>query len=90
MTKNIVFKLNIDSAEDQQKAMKLVVSKVQGVEFIAFDMKEKKLTVKGDVDAMVVNEMLQKSWSPEICSLRTYDNLIKYGGPVAEIFFFYM
>ncbi|KAL6320810.1 hypothetical protein AAG906_008810 [Vitis piasezkii] len=57
--KKIVLKLEFNDDKTKQKAMKNVCSH-SGVESASVDMKEKKLTVVGDVDIIIMVKQLRK------------------------------
>ncbi|XP_073306250.1 heavy metal-associated isoprenylated plant protein 39-like [Primulina huaijiensis] len=66
--KKVVLKLDFVDEKTKQKAMKNI-SGISGIESIAMDSKEKKLTVTGDIDPVAVVAKLRKLCHTEIVSV---------------------
>ncbi|XP_057856545.2 heavy metal-associated isoprenylated plant protein 39 isoform X2 [Cryptomeria japonica] len=66
--KKIVLKLALEDESRKRKALKMVAG-VQGVDSVAVDMKDKKMTVIGDVDPVYLTSKLRKFSSAELVSV---------------------
>ncbi|KAI8027848.1 Disease resistance protein [Camellia lanceoleosa] len=68
MKKKVVLQVDINDGKARSKALKLVIG-VAGVDSVAVDMKEKKLTMTGDVDPVVVLSKLREFYPADILSV---------------------
>ncbi|GFQ05826.1 putative late blight resistance protein homolog r1b-12 [Phtheirospermum japonicum] len=68
MTQKMVVRVDVHDEKEKQKAMK-AVSSLTGIESLAVDMKERKITVIGDVDPVQVVGKLRKYWHTELLTV---------------------
>ncbi|MED6156485.1 hypothetical protein PIB30_014704 [Stylosanthes scabra] len=64
----MILNVNLHDEKAKHKAMKMV-SSITGIESIAMERNEKKMTVVGDFDAVEVVSKLRKAWRTDIVSL---------------------
>ncbi|GLU21143.1 hypothetical protein SLE2022_373040 [Rubroshorea leprosula] len=66
--KKVVVKLEVYDEKSKKKAMK-IVSSISGVNSVSMNMNDRKLTVTGEVDAVVIVNKLRKICCTEIVSV---------------------
>ncbi|XP_038874904.1 heavy metal-associated isoprenylated plant protein 39-like [Benincasa hispida] len=80
MVMKVVLKVEVQDGKAKQKAMK-AVSTLPGINSIMMDMKERKMTVIGEVDPVEVVEKLKKFWFAEILTVGPENQDIKKPPP---------
>ncbi|WJX71309.1 hypothetical protein P8452_55316 [Trifolium repens] len=66
--KNVVLKVDFHNDKIKQKVMK-TASSLSGIESVSIDMKEKKLTLLGDIDPIKAVSKLRKFCHTEVVSV---------------------
>ncbi|CAH1449178.1 unnamed protein product [Lactuca virosa] len=64
----VVLKVDFTNDKEKIKALKKV-SRLSGIDSISADMKDKKLTVTGDIDPVQIVAILRKSWHTELVAV---------------------